>query len=427
VFSDLAEEENAHMLISTDPTGGSGAWTRTTIAGILGQAEALSCPTTKLCVVANFDGSITTSTNPTGGSSAWTTTNVSATDGLFGVSCASTSLCVAVDGSGDVLTSTDPTGGSGAWTPAHVDGTAHLDSISCPTTSLCVAVDQSGNLITSTNPTGGAGTWTVTHIPTVFELTSVSCTSATFCAAVGLGTDPEIGGIGGVTVTATEPTGGEGAWTLDDSLDPETKLTGVACVAEAFCLAVDQLGNVVLGMPAVEEHTPPAEEHHETTGGSTSPTSTSSSTSSTSSGSSSSSTGSTTTPIATISSAQLGAALGQQLIPSSKIARITSLLKNHGVVLSFKALEAGTLLIQWYELLPGAKLAGHKSKPKPVLVASGQTSFAVAGTQKLTLKLTAAGKALLKHAQSLRLTAKGVFTPSHASPVTRQAAFVVRQ
>jgi hypothetical protein len=103
------------------------------------------------------------------------------------------------------------------------------------------------------------------------------------------------------------------------------------------------------------------------------------------------------------------------------------LLKDHGLVLSFKALEAGTLLIQWYELPPGAKLAVHKSKPKPVLVASGQTIFTAAGSQKLTLKLTTTGKALLKHVRSLRLTAKGMFTPKGASAITEQVGFVVRR
>jgi hypothetical protein len=425
-YSDLGEDETAYVLTSTDPTGGIGAWTRTTFHEFngLGGAKALSCPTTKLCVSANFFNGITTSTNPTGGSSAWTTTNIGGTDGLFGVSCASTSLRVVVDGSGDVLTSTDPTGGSGAWTLAHVDGTAHLDGISCPTTSLCVAVDQSGNLVTSTNPTGGVGAWTVTHLPTVFELTSVSCSSVTFCVGVGFGVDASFG-VGGVAVTATDPTGGEAAWSLDNAIDDaigtESQLSGVSCVAEAFCLAVDQLGNAVLGTPASEEHTPPAEERHETTGGGTS--STSSSTTSTSSGSST--TGSTP-PIATISSAQLGAALGQQLIPPGKVATISTLLKDHGLVLSFKALEAGTLLIQWYEL-PPARLAGHKSKPKPILVGSGQTTFAAAGSQKLTLKLTAAGKALLKHTKSVKLMARGMFTPRDASAVTTQAAFVVRR
>lgn len=52
-----------------------------------------------------------------------------------------------------------------------------LRSVSCPTTSLCVAVDEHGNVVTATNPTGGQGAWTTANASgnaDVF-LTSVSC------------------------------------------------------------------------------------------------------------------------------------------------------------------------------------------------------------------------------------------------------------
>ena len=59
----------------------------------------------------------------------------------------------------------------------------------------------------------------------------------------------------------------------------------------------------------------------------------------------------------------------------------------------------------------GAKLAKHAAA-KPVLVASGEVSFPAAGTGKLKLRLTAAGKRLLKKAKQLKLKAKGTFTPT---------------
>jgi hypothetical protein len=118
-----------------------------------------------------------------------------------------------------------------------------------------------------------------------------------------------------------------------------------------------------------------------------------------------------------ISVEQIKASLAQQLVPSGKAAKIATLLKSGGLTMSFKALEAGTLSVQWYEIPAGAKLA-KKVKAKPVLVASGQATFSAAGTGKLRIKLTAVGKRLLKHAKSLKLTAKGVFTPTGGPPVS---------
>jgi FG-GAP repeat len=109
----------------------------------------------------------------------------------------------------------------------------------------------------------------------------------------------------------------------------------------------------------------------------------------------------------TISTAQLMASLAPQLVPSGKGAKIASLLKSGGVALPFTALEAGTVTVQWYLVPHGAKLA---TKAKPILVASGKLTFSGTGTGKIKLKLTVAGKRLLKHAKRLKLTAKGTFT-----------------
>jgi hypothetical protein len=131
-------------------------------------------------------------------------------------------------------------------------------------------------------------------------------------------------------------------------------------------------------------------------------------------------------PPATISSSQIVALLNKQLVPSGKVATIASLLKSGGLSASFTAPEAGTLSVQWYELPTGVKLA-KRGKAKPVLVASGQTSFAVAGTGKLTIRLTAVGKRLLKGARQLKLEAKGTFTPRDGGPIDSVMPLVVRR
>ena len=142
-------------------------------------------------------------------------------------------------------------------------------------------------------------------------------------------------------------------------------------------------------------------------------------------GSSSTGSSGSSSPAASVSAAQIAALLGQQLIPSGKAAKIATLLKSGGLKMSFKALEAGTLSVQWYEIPAGAKLA-KKVKAKPVLVASGQMTFPAAGTKTLRIRLTAAGRKLFKHTKSLKLTAKGIFTATGQTPVDQAVSFALR-
>ena len=125
-----------------------------------------------------------------------------------------------------------------------------------------------------------------------------------------------------------------------------------------------------------------------------------------------------------VSSAQIAALLARELTPSEKAAKIAALLKWGGLTVVFKALEAGTVVIDWYEVPAGAKLA-KKAKPKPVLVGAGRRTISAAGTATIKIKLTAAGKRLLKHAKRLKLTAKGTFTPPGNAPTTTTKAFTL--
>jgi FG-GAP repeat len=126
-----------------------------------------------------------------------------------------------------------------------------------------------------------------------------------------------------------------------------------------------------------------------------------------------------------ISPAQLAAALAHGIVPSGQAARIAALLKHGSFATKFAALEAGLATISWYELPPGAKLA-KKAKPKPLLVASGRLSFTAPGSGLLKLKLTSAGKRLLKHAKRVKLVARGSFTPSGGSAVTATHSFLLK-
>jgi hypothetical protein len=132
------------------------------------------------------------------------------------------------------------------------------------------------------------------------------------------------------------------------------------------------------------------------------------------------------TATAAITAAQLKALLLANLTPTGKTAKTASLLKTGGYSLMFKAPEAGSLTIAWFELPPGAKLA-KKAKPKPILIATGQLKFSAAATKTVKLKLTAAGKALLKRSKQVKLTATGTFAPSGNSPVSATKPFTLKR
>jgi hypothetical protein len=97
--------------------------------------NAVSCPTTSFCAMADQHGNVLTSHDPIGGWSAWTITRADAasTQTLGGgwdgaltlISCPSEALCAAADSLGNVLSSTDPAGPAascGADAPEHAGG-----------------------------------------------------------------------------------------------------------------------------------------------------------------------------------------------------------------------------------------------------------------------------------------------------------------
>ena len=245
----VAVDGSGNVLTSTNPAGGTGAWTRPRISQPgYDELLAVSCPTVSLCVAGDDSGDVLVSTNPTS-PAPWTRFQVNAHGSpqaytpIRGISCPSAQLCVAVDGAGDVITSTDPTGGSGAWTLSKVEeappcngyGCAGLAGVSCPSSAPCVATDDDGDVVSSTHPTGGASVWTVANVDGSKRLNGISCQSDSLCVAVD--------NVGNV-ITSGVPTGGTGSWTAAE-VDKGNSISGVSCVAAPLCVAVDIAGNVL--------------------------------------------------------------------------------------------------------------------------------------------------------------------------------------
>jgi hypothetical protein len=129
-------------------------------------------------------------------------------------------------------------------------------------------------------------------------------------------------------------------------------------------------------------------------------------------------------------SSQLSASLSSLLAPGGSKATIKAILKAGGFTFTYKAREAGKLVIDWYQVPPGAHVPAIKKKktPKPVLVADATFRFSKAGTATIKLRLTAAGKKLLKDSKRLRLTSTVSFTPAgtNSKTTSRSKTFTLK-
>jgi hypothetical protein len=128
-----------------------------------------------------------------------------------------------------------------------------------------------------------------------------------------------------------------------------------------------------------------------------------------------------------VTAAELRASLLAQLTPHGKSAKIAAVRRRKGYRYAFRALTAGALVINWYFLPPGAHVSRKgKPKPKPVLFATGHTSFQAPGTKSITVALSANGLKMLRHRGSIALSAKGTFSPPGAKPVVAVKAFKLK-
>ena len=228
-----AVDDNGDVITSTNPSGGSGAWTTATIdpGSFL---ASISCPTSGFCLAGGDPGGdeAFVSDNPSGGAGAWTT--ITLPEGLEGIDCPSTTLCVGVNSGGDVLTSVDPAS-SPSWVAGVVDPGGLLSAVSCAGTSLCVTVGQA--IATSTTPAGGATTW---RTDTAHRgLSDVSCPSTSLCV---------IADSSGNVLVSTDPTRGPSDYTEHDSIDSLSTYdpaAGLGCQASGECVLAGQNGDVV--------------------------------------------------------------------------------------------------------------------------------------------------------------------------------------
>ena len=255
------------IFVSTDPTGGSEAWSPVNVNG-KGQKGAthlisISCPSPSFCAAVsggsnNSNGGwVLTSTNPIAGQ--WQTTQLGSELDLRGISCGTPSLCVAAARGGRLFSSTDPTGGAGAWqavaTPV---GDGDLEGASCLSTVVCAVGNMTGNILTTTNPAAGGGaTWSVVNAGGSVQITGVSCPAADACLAVDDNGD---------VMTSTDPTGGAGAWHFENLTpfkpegQPYNALFGASCASTSLCALVAGEGRIFTSTEPFAAPDPPGDQ-----------------------------------------------------------------------------------------------------------------------------------------------------------------------
>jgi hypothetical protein len=216
--------------------GGGNIYYATSFGGTWNEAfaptwgiDAISCPTSSLCVAGQAEGFIHYTTNPA--SSEWKTIGI-ASSAINAVYCLSTSFCAVVDNTGEVhvANSEKKIKEEAGWKATDIDGTRALHSIACTATTWCVAVDGEGRVLDLIiNSSGEATVSKEEDLDGTNSLTAITCTGFT-CAVV----DSQ----GNVFVSAN----GGSSWTKQE--ETSTDLTSVSCSSSALCVAADTTGNV---------------------------------------------------------------------------------------------------------------------------------------------------------------------------------------
>jgi hypothetical protein len=239
--------------------------------------QAISCPSTDLCVAAG-PHALAVSSDPAAGVRSWkgvteprppACTLLPSGDCVLegppiptpqwppisvrSISCPTTTLCVGVGSEAkrhytcptptmcessrhakvvrEILTSTDPTGGPEAWKVTRLRGKKPLYSVACPTATECVALSKNGTVLSSSNPLGGAKAWKSAslypYVPATNGPNSVTCApGGGLCVATGEESS---------MLWARKPLAGILGWE-GVSLPQFPTLLGVACASPTSCI-----------------------------------------------------------------------------------------------------------------------------------------------------------------------------------------------
>jgi hypothetical protein len=407
-----------------------------------GTITRLSCPTASRCVAVGYtshrlgDGSATAVVfDPSSPSTTAELTLGGDHTNAFDVSCPSETECTAVvhvfgpDGPGGGVAHAvtfDPATRAMGAPIALNQPTPYDPSLSCPSTSQCTAAAKSQ---VTFDPSSGASKSSGLSFAGAAR---VACPSVTQCTAAWVtpssgGSDPQR-----AQELTFDPTTGTANSAGTVNLGSQA-MSGLACGAVSQCTVVEGVAASV--HPTLQTFDP-------TSGSARSPVGVVPLVSDITCPSASlcvivtfdgqvlayePSSGAFRT-IGTVSPGSGGSAaavLGPALVPSGAAATIGAILKAGAFPATVSAPGPGTAQVTWYFVPKGAHVA---SKRKPIIVASGTTTVKRAGHAKLKIRLSSAGRKMLKAAKkSIALTAKGTFTPKSGKRVSSKRTFKLKR
>jgi Zn-dependent metalloprotease len=197
---------------------------------------SISCSSSSFCVdTQEGAGYIRYTTKPA--STEWTSVSIGS-GAMNAVDCLSSSFCAVVDNSGHVhVANTEAkVKEASGWKSTDIEGSTSLNGVACATTEYCVAIDDTGNVLDFTvNSSGEATVYNKEDIDGTNKLTAVTCTGGSTCVAVDS--------------TGNVFTSGDSGETWQNRLTLGTDLTSVSCSVRALCLAGDTTGEVTAFEP----------------------------------------------------------------------------------------------------------------------------------------------------------------------------------
>lgn len=117
-------------------------------------------------------------------------------------------------------------------------------------------------------------------------------------------------------------------------------------------------------------------------------------------------------------------ALEKDTVPSGKPAKLRRLLKAGEASVIFNAPIAGELVISWYEAPTQTSLPASAHTP---LIAQAKVDVVRPGAIRVKIKLTHAGRRLLKGRRQVTLTEQASFASAGKPPVTTTQTFVLKR
>lgn len=211
-----------------------GSWTKAfnPAYGVL----AISCASITLCVSGEEGlGAIRYTSMPASG--AWFALDDIGSGAINGVDCLSSSFCAVVDSTGHVHVADTEVKikEEKGWKSTDIDGSTALHGIACTSSTSCFAVDGEGNVLDLTINGSGEAVVSKHDLDGTNDLTAITCTEAFMCVAVD--------STGNVFVS------GDGGTTWNEQLALGTGLTSVSCASSSLCVTADTAGSVTAFAP----------------------------------------------------------------------------------------------------------------------------------------------------------------------------------